>query len=398
MSKTSGNEPLLSTVLLSWNRIHLLQRTVESYLRTVSVPYELIIVDNGSTDGAREFIESVCRDRANHRAIMLDNNIGGEALNAGLTKARGEFLHISANDMEYLPGWDTELLRKFDAFPELGQISPISPFHEIERGEIWVDKPAIRQTVGESTIYVALANVGDTSILRRQIWNSGVRWQSLLDGSFKFPADGLFSNDVKRLGYTVAWNDRYLVGNLGHNVSELKKRLNYYVESAADKQHLGLEGLITQLHEHGYRVLFHQNGSAALRRIAEPEETVAYRKREQWKKWMNWLLLIQKELVILVPEGACYILVDDSLFGENLLPHRQGRPFLERGGEAWGVPADSETAIAELERMRREGASFLIFLWPAFWWLKFYDQFDQYLRAHFRCVLENELRVVFELG
>src|SRR2546430_17341823 len=120
MSKTSGNEPLLSTVLLSWNRSHLLQRTVESYLRTVSVPYELIIVDNGSTDGAREFIEAVCHDRANHRAILLDNIIGGEALNAGLTKARGEFLHIRAIGMEYLPGWGTKLLRKVDWLPDVG--------------------------------------------------------------------------------------------------------------------------------------------------------------------------------------------------------------------------------------------------------------------------------------
>ena len=40
--------PKISTILLSHNRKYLLKKTVESYLKTVSVPFELIIVDNGS--------------------------------------------------------------------------------------------------------------------------------------------------------------------------------------------------------------------------------------------------------------------------------------------------------------------------------------------------------------
>ena len=141
-----SESPLLSTVVLNWNRDDLLRTTVGSYLATVSVPYELIIVDNASTDGSRAFIASVCDGRANHRAILLPRNTGGEGLNIGLEQCRGAFLQVSENDLEYLPGWDRELLSKFDEFPELGQLSPFSPFHQAERGEIWTDRAAPSRT------------------------------------------------------------------------------------------------------------------------------------------------------------------------------------------------------------------------------------------------------------
>ncbi len=48
---------------------------------------------------------------------------------------------------------------------------------------------------------------------------------------------------------------------------------------------------------------------------------------------------------------------------------RRVRLFLERDGHYWGTPPDDETAIGELERVRRSGIRFVIFAWPAFWWL-----------------------------
>ena len=59
----------LSTVLLNWNRIDLLRTTVKSYLATVKENYELIIIDNNSTDGSRDFIEEICIANSKHRAL-----------------------------------------------------------------------------------------------------------------------------------------------------------------------------------------------------------------------------------------------------------------------------------------------------------------------------------------
>src|ERR1035437_1487076 len=117
-------QPVLSSVVLNWNRSHLLKLTLESFLDTVSVPFELTIVDNASTDDSRDVIANFLAKHPKHRFVGLKNNLGGQALNSGFRYATGLFHHVSENDIEYRPGWDTELLGKFDAFPDLGQLSP----------------------------------------------------------------------------------------------------------------------------------------------------------------------------------------------------------------------------------------------------------------------------------
>jgi glycosyltransferase involved in cell wall biosynthesis len=73
-------------------------------------------------------------------------------------------------------------------------------------------------------------------------------------------------------------------------------------------------------------------------------------------------------------------------------------PFLERDGQYWGPPPDDRSGIAELERLRRAGAGFLVLAWPAFWWLDHDPAFRQHLAGRYRCVLQNERIVTFALG
>jgi hypothetical protein len=92
-----------------------------------------------------------------------------------------------------------------------------------------------------------------------------------------------------------------------------------------------------------------------------------------------------------------FILVSDGWLGKDVLPDRKALPFLERDGQYWGSPADSETAIIELERLRQEGANFIIFLWTSFWWLDYYDQFERYLFEQYDCILQNDRCIIFDL-
>jgi hypothetical protein len=66
------------------------------------------------------------------------------------------------------------------------------------------------------------------------------------------------------------------------------------------------------------------------------------------------------------------------------------------GGQYGGPPPDDATAIRELERLRQSGASFIVFARPAFWWLDYHAALC-HLRSAFRCVLENDRLVVFDL-
>src|SRR5262249_16198184 len=102
------------------------------------------------------------------------------------------------------------------------------------------------------------------------------------------------------------------------------------------------------------------------------------------------LLRLKEDLTTVLPPGAVLILADEDCYRDQRTADRPVLPFLERDGQYWGAPPDDDTAIRGLERLRRCGASFLAFAWPAFWWLEYYTGFRSHLRSQFHCLLENE--------
>lgn len=391
------NEVLLSTVLLNWNREDLLRKTLDSFTRTVSVPYELYVLDNASTDGSREIIEKICKDNPRHHAIFLSENLGGDALNVGLEKCQGNFLHISENDLEYLPGWDRELLEKFEYFDSLGQLSLFSPFHQVEGGEIRDDKAAIRETREGKTIYRALTNVGTSCVLRREVWDNGVRWNAHGTKMFWSPDDGRFSRDVKQAGFKVAWNDEYVVVNWGHHVNEIIKRLDYYWNSARGKEVLGLKKMTKRLNDHGYDVIETDEGECLVKQRVPLSESLAAKRSKVWKEWMDQLYVATEKLSAIIPDGSKYILVDDDQFGPEMMSGRRALTFFMTEGQYYGAPENDEKAVGELIKLREQGAKYIVFMWPSFWWLDTYGELNQLLCDHYKCVLRNDRAIVFDL-
>jgi hypothetical protein len=58
---------------------------------------------------------------------------------------------------------------------------------------------------------------------------------------------------------------------------------------------------------------------------------------------------------------------------------RKGWHFLEEDGIYDGNPSDSQQAIVDLERLRRDGATHLVFTTNTFWWLEYYPEFARHL-------------------
>lgn len=111
---------------------------------------------------------------------------------------------------------------------------------------------------------------------------------------------------------------------------------------------------------------------------------------------MTRYIQARKEIADLVPNDTAFVLVDEEHI-RSTLSHTHALPFLERAGQYWGSPPDDDTAIRELERLRKTGACFAVFIWTTFWWLKHYTQFARHLRSHYPCVRENEFVAVFDL-
>jgi len=62
---------VLSTVLLSYNRLNLLKKTIDSYLSTISVPFELIIVDNLSSEDVRNYLKIISSEDSRIQNICI---------------------------------------------------------------------------------------------------------------------------------------------------------------------------------------------------------------------------------------------------------------------------------------------------------------------------------------
>jgi len=115
------------------------------------------------------------------------------------------------------------------------------------------------------------------------------------------------------------------------------------------------------------------------------------------KSWAHRLERAVQEMATVISPEDTFILVDQDEWGMTDRAICRPIPFLEENGLYWGNPADDEIAIRELERLRQAGARFMAFGWPSFWWFDHYSGLHHYLRSHFRCVLENERLVVFDL-
>jgi hypothetical protein len=104
-----------------------------------------------------------------------------------------------------------------------------------------------------------------------------------------------------------------------------------------------------------------------------------------------------RDLESVIPSEAVLILVDEAKLPTHIFSQWRTIPFTEKEGKYCGPPVDDNSAMQELERLRKAGASFIAFGWPAFWWLDHYTELHRYLRLGFDCVLQNRRVVVFDV-
>jgi glycosyltransferase involved in cell wall biosynthesis len=91
-----------SVLIPVYNEVGSIQTTLSRVLAS-PVPKEIIVVDDGSTDGTRELLQGL-KDIPNFTLVYHDKNRGkGAAIRTGLQYARGEYVIIQDGDVEYDP-------------------------------------------------------------------------------------------------------------------------------------------------------------------------------------------------------------------------------------------------------------------------------------------------------
>jgi GT2 family glycosyltransferase len=108
---------LLSVVILSWNRRDALRETLMRLRADAYEPREVIVVDNGSTDGSPDLVRA---EFPEVRLEALPRNVGIEGLNVGIKAARGEIIVLLDDDSYPQPGALAMLAEAFRRDPGLG--------------------------------------------------------------------------------------------------------------------------------------------------------------------------------------------------------------------------------------------------------------------------------------
>lgn len=113
------NPPLVSAIVLNWNGKRIIESCLDSLLRQSHVPLEVIVVDNGSTDGSLALL----KDKYASRVRIFENprNLGfAGGCNVGIRAARGEYIALLNSDATAEQRWVEELLKAMQRSPNIG--------------------------------------------------------------------------------------------------------------------------------------------------------------------------------------------------------------------------------------------------------------------------------------
>ncbi|HRK60990.1 MAG TPA: glycosyltransferase [Candidatus Omnitrophota bacterium] len=128
------DKALISVIIPSYNRAPILERAIQSVLIQKGPPFEIIVVDDGSTDETEKVVHNLFRLAGNTRPLPLkfvaqENRGVSAARNTGIYHSKGEWLAFLDSDDEWLPGKLEAQTRFFEAHPE---------YQICQTDEIWI--------------------------------------------------------------------------------------------------------------------------------------------------------------------------------------------------------------------------------------------------------------------
>lgn len=115
-------EAMVSIIIPTYNRENVIKRAIDSVLRQTYSSYELVIVDDGSTDGTESVVDQAADSRI--RYIRLKENQGvAHARNVGIREAKYDYIAFLDSDDEWLPDKLTRQMEKMLSGPkEFGMV------------------------------------------------------------------------------------------------------------------------------------------------------------------------------------------------------------------------------------------------------------------------------------
>ena len=120
------NSPLVSVYIPTHNRLALLKRSINSIFEQTYKHIELVVADDGSSDGTRDYLSKL-QDAGQLRAILLPVSMGAcVARNFAICQSNGEFLTGLDDDDYFLPGRIESFVSKWKQMEGNGFSVPVA--------------------------------------------------------------------------------------------------------------------------------------------------------------------------------------------------------------------------------------------------------------------------------
>jgi len=115
-----------SIIIPTYNQAEYVRQCIDSIADHTDLPYEIIVIDNASTDGTADYLESV---RGTVRYRILEQNLGfAGAVNRGLMMAKGSTVVLLNNDTLVTVNWLDNMLRCLTSDDRIGMVGPVTNY------------------------------------------------------------------------------------------------------------------------------------------------------------------------------------------------------------------------------------------------------------------------------
>lgn len=117
---------LVSVMMVTYNRLELTKETLDCLFANTKIPFELIIVDNGSNDGTVEYLSAKCLENPYLLNIQIQTNPTNQGIavgrNQALLLAKGDWLATLDNDVWVPENWLEDCIEILTKNPNYGMV------------------------------------------------------------------------------------------------------------------------------------------------------------------------------------------------------------------------------------------------------------------------------------
>jgi glycosyltransferase involved in cell wall biosynthesis/Tfp pilus assembly protein PilF len=118
---------MTSIIILTQKRLEYTKKCLKSIRKQTPEAYEIIFIDNGSTDSTVKWLQGQVRENRNYHLIENKENVGvATGRNQGINMSQGEFIALMDNDVVVCEGWLSGMLECLNRAPDTGIVGPMT--------------------------------------------------------------------------------------------------------------------------------------------------------------------------------------------------------------------------------------------------------------------------------